>query len=201
MRMTSQYTTLSEPFEVKELRKLSSRLGSDRLLVQASSGNTSIKLDGVLWIKASGRWLMEAETPHFLIPVNLARARQCLEARVAIPETLNGSSGHGCASIETAMHAVLPQKVVIHVHSVNAIAWSVRADAPRCLHDRLSRFDWQYIPYVRSGADLARKVQQVLLSSPRTDVVILGNHGLVICGESCDSAEQTPSGGRTVPCN
>jgi len=33
--------------------QLSARVGSDPLLVQASNGNTSIKLDGILWIKAS----------------------------------------------------------------------------------------------------------------------------------------------------
>ena len=26
------------------------------------------------------------------------------------------------------MHAVMPHRVVIHVHSVNAIAWAVRRD-------------------------------------------------------------------------
>ena len=35
----------------------SARVGNNPLLVQAGSGNTSIKLDGVLWIKASGKWL------------------------------------------------------------------------------------------------------------------------------------------------
>ena len=38
------------------LVRLSARVGRDPLLVQASSGNTSIKLEGVLWIKASGEW-------------------------------------------------------------------------------------------------------------------------------------------------
>jgi len=37
------------------LVQLSARVGRDPLLVQASSGNTSMKLDGVLWIKALGQ--------------------------------------------------------------------------------------------------------------------------------------------------
>lgn len=37
--------------EIAPLRDISARVGSDPLLVQASNGNTSIKLDGILWIK------------------------------------------------------------------------------------------------------------------------------------------------------
>jgi len=45
------------------LVQLSARVGRDPLLVQASSGNTSMKLDGVLWIKALGQsgWRMRIE--------------------------------------------------------------------------------------------------------------------------------------------
>jgi hypothetical protein len=40
---------MNRPDEGSELLKLSARLGRDPLLVQASSGNTSIKLGGTLW--------------------------------------------------------------------------------------------------------------------------------------------------------
>ena len=43
--------------ELDRLRKLSARVGSDPLLVQAAGGNTSLKDKGVMWIKASGTWL------------------------------------------------------------------------------------------------------------------------------------------------
>src|SRR5581483_4004411 len=93
------------------------------------------------------------------------------------------------ASIETAMHAALPHKVIVHVHSVNAIAWAIREDAPGLLSSRLCGLDWEWIPYTRSGAPLAEKIADAFLRSPRTNVFVLGNHGLVICGETCDSAE------------
>jgi rhamnose utilization protein RhaD (predicted bifunctional aldolase and dehydrogenase) len=88
------------------------------------------------------------------------------------------------------MHAVLPHKVVIHVHSVNAIAWAVREDAPEQIGARLSDFHWQWIPYVRSGPDLARRVHHAVSRFQQTSVLLLGNHGLVVCGESCQAAEQ-----------
>jgi rhamnose utilization protein RhaD (predicted bifunctional aldolase and dehydrogenase) len=39
------------------------------LLVQASNGNTSIQLEGILWIKGSGKWLARANQEEILIPV------------------------------------------------------------------------------------------------------------------------------------
>ena len=58
--------------EFTSLLDLSERLGSDSLLVQANNGNISIKLDGTLWIKASGKWLANAQREETFIPVDLA---------------------------------------------------------------------------------------------------------------------------------
>ncbi len=180
----------SEQSELNALRELSARIGGNPLLVQANSGNTSVKIDDVLWIKASGKWLIDAGEDDFLVSVKLANAKRCFRENTAISETGRRSSGGPCASIETAMHAVLPQKVVVHVHSVNTIAWSVREDGPTQLSARLSGLAWQWIPYTPSGTPLARKIENALSYFPQTNVFVLGNHGLVICGKSCRSAEQ-----------
>jgi ribulose-5-phosphate 4-epimerase/fuculose-1-phosphate aldolase len=166
--------------ELRLLRELSARLGANPLLVQASTGNTSVKVNETLWIKASGKWLAQAEQDDFLVPVELGAAR----------EGICGSLSDGrCASIETAMHAVLPRLVVIHVHSVNVIAWAVRQDAERQLAERLSGLAWQWIPYSPSGLPLARRIEQVVARAPETKVLVLGNHGLVVCGDTCALAE------------
>ena len=65
--------------ELESLRSISARIGRDPLLVQAATGNTSIKVDGVLWIKASGTWLANAATDEIMIPVNLAETRRKIE--------------------------------------------------------------------------------------------------------------------------
>ena len=175
--------------DLNALRELSATIGGNPLLVQASSGNTSIKIDDVLWIKASGKWLVQADTEDFLVPVSLSRARRCLQENAPIPETEMTVPGRLSASIETAMHAVLPQKVVVHAHSVNTIAWAVRDDGPRQLRLRLSSLHWQWIPYTPSGILLAANIQDILSRFPETNVLILGNHGLVVCGDTCRSAE------------
>jgi ribulose-5-phosphate 4-epimerase/fuculose-1-phosphate aldolase len=175
--------------EIASLRDLSARVGSDPLLVQASNGNTSIKLDGILWIKASGKWLAHATQEEMLVPQQLAEIKESIQngteiaSRYAHKDELR-------PSIETAMHAMLRHRVVIHVHSINAIAWAIRVDGSDQLKERLAGLDWQWIPYAASGIPLALEIEKAVANAPGTDVLILGNHGLVVCGHDCPTAEQ-----------
>jgi len=173
--------------ELQSLRELTQRVGSNPLLAQASTGNTSIKLDGVLWIKASGRWMADARQNEILIPLDLADVHQCLQRELDPAERFPG------ASLETAMHAMLPHAVVVHVHCVNTIAWAVRSDASAQLQQRLDGLRWRWVPYVESGLPLARAVRDAFASGDAdmdTNIFVLGNHGLVIGAEDCRAAEQ-----------
>jgi rhamnose utilization protein RhaD (predicted bifunctional aldolase and dehydrogenase) len=175
--------------ELACLRQLSARVGSDPLLVQASNGNTSIKLEGILWIKGSGKWLVRANQEEMLIPVDLAEAREAVEQGGEIAQ-LRISRNPMRPSIETAMHAVLPHRVVIHVHSINTIAWAIRLDGFDELTARLRGLHWKWIPYAASGIPLAREIEMALARAKDTSVFILANHGLVVCGQDCSAAEQ-----------
>ena len=170
--------------DLQPLLDLAARVGRNPLLTQASTGNVSIKLDGVLWVKASGKWLADAADGEIFIPLDLRavqeRVWQNLDPAVEYPK----------ASIETAMHVTLPHRVVLHVHSVNTIAWAVREDAVAQLKPRLDGLRWQWIPYVASGLPLARQIEKALSEHPGTDVLVLGNHGLVLGGEDCQSTRQ-----------
>jgi ribulose-5-phosphate 4-epimerase/fuculose-1-phosphate aldolase len=147
-----------------------------------------MKLKGILWIKASGRRLAHAMKEEIFVPLELAEVIESIQndreitSRYALRDELR-------PSIETAMHAVLRHHVVIHVHSINAIAWSIRLDGPNQLRERLDGLHWQWIPYAASGIPLAREIENAVAAAPETDVLILGNHGLVVCGDSCDTAE------------
>src|ERR1700686_3428633 len=119
-----EHTPVASQAELQPLLELMQRVGRDPLLTQASTGNTSIKLDGVLWIKASGRWMADARQHEILIPLDLPDVhRECLQRDLDPAERYPG------ASLETAMHALLPHPVVLHVHCVSTIAWAVRCDA------------------------------------------------------------------------
>jgi ribulose-5-phosphate 4-epimerase/fuculose-1-phosphate aldolase len=175
--------------ELACLRQLSARVGSDPLLVQASNGNTSIKLGGILWIKGSGKWLARADQEEMLIPVDLAEAREAVEQGREIAQ-LRISRNSMRPSIETAMHALLPHRVVIHVHSINTIAWSIRLDGFDELTARLRGLHWEWVPYAASGIPLAREIEMAVARAEEASVFILANHGLVVCGQECCAAEQ-----------
>jgi rhamnose utilization protein RhaD (predicted bifunctional aldolase and dehydrogenase) len=185
----SNFVPVSLQRELTCLRQLSARVGSDPLLVQASNGNTSIKLEGILWIKGSGKWLARANREEMLIPVDLAEARGAVERGGEIVQP-RISRNPMRPSIETAMHAVLPHRVVIHVHSINTIAWAIRLDGFDELTARLRGLHWKWIPYAASGIPLAREIEMAVARAKNANVFILANHGLVVCGQDCSAAEQ-----------
>jgi rhamnose utilization protein RhaD (predicted bifunctional aldolase and dehydrogenase) len=69
----------SETSELSALACLSANVGRNALLVQAATGNTSLKLDGVLWIKASGKWLAHATKEEIFLPVSLTETLRLIE--------------------------------------------------------------------------------------------------------------------------
>jgi rhamnose utilization protein RhaD (predicted bifunctional aldolase and dehydrogenase) len=175
--------------ELMSLRDLSVRVGTNPLLVQASNGNTSMKLAGTLWIKASGTWLADAMQEEMFLPIELAEVQASVRNDTEITRRYVPKDDMR-PSIETAMHAILQHRVIIHVHSINAIAWAIRQDGPNRLRELLGGLHWQWIPYAASGIPLAREIEKAVASEPETDVLILGNHGLVICGRDCSAAEE-----------
>ena len=70
--------SLAPPTDLAELRAMSRSLGSDLTLVQGSGGDTSVKDGDVLWVKASGTWLINAESEDILVPVDLPAVQQIL---------------------------------------------------------------------------------------------------------------------------
>jgi rhamnose utilization protein RhaD (predicted bifunctional aldolase and dehydrogenase) len=177
---------------LQALREVSARVGRDIALVQGGGGNTSIKLEARLWVKASGRWLAHAHDEPMFVPVDLDTVRARIAAGDADPVgpalCRDIDSGGLKPSIETTLHALLPHRVVLHVHSVDAIAWLVRPDARERLAERLGAFRWVFVPYARPGIALTRVVAEALARQP-ADVLLLGNHGLVVAGESEAAAE------------
>ncbi len=178
-----QTATMAPGAHLRPLLRLTQRVGSDPLLTQGSTGNSSIKVDGVLWVKASGRWMADALRDDILTPLDLAGVLDCLRRRIDPAELYPG------ASLETAMHAAIPYNVVLHVHCVDTLSWAVREDAPLQLERRLEGLHWQWLPYVSSGLPLARAIGRAVSASPDISVFVLGNHGLVVAGEDVESVE------------
>ena len=52
--------------KLDDLAVISKHIGTNLDLVQGAGGNTSVKQDDVLWIKASGCWLKDAGSRDIL---------------------------------------------------------------------------------------------------------------------------------------
>jgi rhamnose utilization protein RhaD (predicted bifunctional aldolase and dehydrogenase) len=182
------------PFETEfaELKELSARAGKDPHVVQGAGGNTSIKEGSILWIKASGTWLAHTLEKDIFVPVRLDPLQRALaldsgDAENAAQFVVAEQNPHGLRpSIETSVHAVIPHRIVVHVHCVEAIARAVRADAEAALAPLLEGLDWIFVPYRRPGLPLAKAI--AAHQTKRTCVYILGNHGLVVAGASVAEA-------------
>lgn len=181
------------PNQLNALRDFSARVGSDPLLTQAAGGNTSLKEGYTLWIKASGTWLAHARERDIMVPVHMAPLVEAVErsdprAEQAECFTVAERNPSGLRpSIETTVHALMPQPVVAHVHCVDTIALAVRKDARVAFQEKLAGLNWAFVPYHRPGLPLARGIAEH--RGRRPDVLVLGNHGLVVAGESVKEAE------------
>lgn len=177
------------PFQLDELRKWSAHYGSDRMLTQGAGGNTSFKDGGWLWVKASGTWLQDALTSEIFVPCPIAGIRAGIDSGEDRKAEWTTPSGRRLrSSIETSLHAVVPDPWVFHVHSVASMLWSAVADGRREVEDRLAGLPWEWIRYDRPGLPLTISILDRLGSRPR--VLILENHGLVVSGESCEEVDE-----------
>ena len=160
-----------------------SAIGSDPLLVQGAGGNASWKESGTLWVKASGTWLAEAAEKNIFVPVDLAHLRTAIQnCDFSVTPRLLGESVLR-PSIETLMHALMPHRVVVHLHAIEILAHLVREN---CQAEFLSllppSIHWAMVDYHKPGAALAAGVYDALTQNPDANVIFLKNHGVVIGG-------------------
>ena len=168
-----------------DLNELSVFLGDNLDWVQGAGGNTSVKENGVLWVKASGYWLSDAQNNNIFVPLDRQTVLDKIEQGV---ENLNsartlGKQYHSLRpSIETTMHALMRHRFVAHVHSVNVISFAVLKDSKKILNEKLDGINWLWVPYVRPGLPLTKILYSLNVSD--FDVIILANHGVVIGGDT-----------------
>jgi len=174
--------------DLAALARVSAELGANRLLIQAAGGNTSIKADGVLWVKASGRWLAQALDEPIFAALDLPRLTAAMALGDPACETCDAFvradlSAPGLRpSVETTLHAGLPQRVVLHVHCVETISNAVLEDGAARIAPLLDGLKWHWVPYTRPGFPLFQTI------TPGADVYVFANHGLVVAADTLEAA-------------
>lgn len=141
-------------------------------------------------MKASGKWLARSESEETFIPLRLSGLHELISSNsyTSINSQVIGNNVSLKPSIETTMHAIISHKVVIHVHSVTALARLVFNNAEQKLRHLLAGVNYAFIPYSKPGESLTRAI--LLASKNNPNVLLLANHGLVIAGNTFTEVEE-----------
>ncbi|HQU99331.1 MAG TPA: class II aldolase/adducin family protein [Nitrosomonas sp.] len=167
-------------------------IGKNPLLVQGAGGNVSWKNKDTLWIKASGTWLAEADQRDIFVPVNLQALQQAIQQNdFSVTPQLMGAYELK-PSIETLLHALMPQPIVVHLHAIEILAQLVRANCEDTLKTALDRsIPWVLVDYHKPGQELANAIHEELIRKPNAQVVFMRNHGVVIGASSIQEITAT----------
>ncbi|MGZ8398440.1 MAG: SDR family oxidoreductase [Gemmatimonadales bacterium] len=173
-----------------QLVHLSNLMGQDTRLVQPGGGNTSTKVGDTLLVKGSGTDLRMITREGFT-RLSLSRLGALREAEsMTDAEMMRFMAGCMLAegpapSVETPLHALLPQRVIAHTHDVATMSLTnVRDDVAERLVGELFEGHIVYVPYVRPGFPLARAAGRMGGGIPHDAMgLVLAHHGLVVWGE------------------
>ena len=174
--------------------KYSKEIGMDPTMIQAAGGNTSLKQGNTMWVKASGKWLCDAQSDELMVPMSVSKIKEVLEDKKCSDNDISNCinleiSPTGLRpSVESPMHAVLDFKFVFHTHDININALAVQKNSKLKFEEVLLGLNWKFIPYVKPGIELCRELIQQ--KTKNDNVFILENHGLIVCGQSLEEVKK-----------
>ena len=88
-------------------------------------------------------------------------------------------------SIETLLHAIMPHKIVAHIHAIESLAHLVRKNCPfeSFLQTEIPHV---IIDYFKPGEKLAEEIFFKRKQGLNPDVVFMKNHGIVVGGKDTE---------------
>lgn len=177
---------------MKNLIKFSRHYGSNVSLVAAGGGNTSMKENGILYVKGSGSALATIceenfvaldinkllEIPNRTYPAT-DKEREAAFLNDIMAAKMPGEESKR-PSVETLLHALFPQRYVLHLHPsiVNGLTCSVKGKtaANRLFPSAV------WVDECRPGYTLAMEVSKVLTQGVNT--LLLQNHGVFFAADT-----------------
>jgi rhamnose utilization protein RhaD (predicted bifunctional aldolase and dehydrogenase) len=189
---------------IEKLVRISHFYGRNPEFLMAGGGNTSFKDNEYVYVKASGIELASVKKDDFVklkrdalekiweeeYPVDVE-----LREKKALSDLMN-SRAEGESrrpSVESLLHAVLPQKYIIHTHPtvVNGLTCSKMG---RNMAKKLFNEKCMWIPSVNPGYTLAKTVRAELMSYKKryksvAGIVFLGNHGMFVGAETLEEVK------------
>ena len=179
---------------MQKLVEFSQRYGSNPELVLAGGGNTSMKENGVLYVKGSGCSLSTIRSVDF-VAMNLDKLlaicgkqyptedkeREALFLADVSAAKLPGEERKR-PSVEALLHALFPQRYVLHLHPALINGLTCGADGRRIAAELFPEAIW--VNACRPGYTLAKRLSDKI--GPGTDTVLLQNHGVFFAADTPD---------------
>ena len=163
----------------------------------------------MLWIKPSGVPLATLAADD-LVPLDRARLLALLardpttlptdrDPVMAVAAEARLGEAHGRRpSVELLFHALLPERLVLHTHPILVNGVTCNADGA-ALATRLFGDRAVWVPYTDPGLPLAHAIVDARAAymsrtgHPAPHVTLLGNHGLIVGGETAADIESETS--------
>lgn len=183
-----------------ELTRLSNKYGSNEQYVLAGGGNSSYKEDGLLFVKGSGVAMAHIKPEQFVgmdmgalmamltkqYPDDDAK-RETMALEDMTAAKLPGQDGKR-PSVEAILHALFPQKFVMHTHPALVNGLSCAKYGERACRDIFGG-DVVWVPLTKPGYILARVCRDLFerhkaAAGRFPQMVILQNHGLFVAADT-----------------
>ena len=95
-------------------------------------------------------------------------------------------------SIETIFHALIPKKIVIHIHHLDSLCYLVRKswidDIEFVLNNKFNNYT--FIDYYKPGSILGKAIFNKILKNKNLEIFFLRNHGIIIAGDTLQYCEK-----------
>jgi len=169
---------------LKNLIKLSLYFSRNLDWTQGAGGNSSAKDKDFMLVKASGYWLSEANEKNIFVKMSIPEIIRKIDSLQEDIGSAVVSETDLKPSIEAMMHAFIPYKYVVHVHSINVLASVVTYNSEKYIAKFLDEIDYLYVRYARPGLPLAVEIKKNYIRN--FQVIILENHGLIVAANSAD---------------
>lgn len=179
-------------------------IGKETNLCVWGGGNTSSKMDEkdhlgkvipVLRVKGSGSDLKTC-LPHHFSPLKLDEVLPALHRKTMSDEEMvdylqrclvNPKAPR--PSIEALLHAFVPSQAIDHTHA-DAILSLTNTRNARAICAKVYGDELVFIPYVKPGFDLAKRVALAVAKDPEAKGAILEKHGLITWGDTSKESYQ-----------
>jgi len=189
---------------MNDLLAMSRVYGSDERFVVKGGGNTSLKEDGVLYVKASGHALATIEEGGF-VKMSMPSLKSMWS--VTYPEdpaerekiVLKAMMDARCEgetlrpSVEALLHAIIDYTFVVHLHPAMVNGLTCSTLGKEGMQTMFPDAIW--IDIVNPGFILAKTVRdaqnEYLKSHPKQPkVIFLQNHGIFVAGDTKEEIDQ-----------